>query len=64
MRPSRPSTSRSGSWYARHQSTSVASPKVQHITAPVPLLGSAAPSASSSTMSPRGVVTRWPTSPA
>ncbi len=41
IRPSRPMITRAGSCSSRHQVTSVRSPKVQHITMPEPLSGSA-----------------------
>ena len=48
-RPSRVTTMRSGSEWVRHQYTSVTSPKVQHMTAPVPLSLSALSSAMTGT---------------
>ena len=49
IRPSRPMASTSGSLWVYHQLTSALSPKVQHITAPVPFCGSAAGSARTGT---------------
>ena len=54
---------RAGSCSSRHQVTSVRSPKVQHITMPAPLSGSAASWASTGSSTPNsGVRTVWPNS--
>jgi len=62
-RPLRVITERVGSRSSRHHSTSVRSPKVQHIAMPAPLSISAAGCASTGTSTPNsGVVTVVPNS--
>ena len=53
---------RVGSCSSRHQVTSVRSPKVQHITRPDPLSGSASSWVNTGSSTPNtGLVTVWPT---